>query len=211
MSQSNPNTDGSDGWATKAEPTEPGQSQGMPDQHDHPQRPDYNPDRDTPRHDDWWGEPEVESPKHGTDWSDEEFQDEKAQQATRLVLHGIAPKLCGASIDDPALTPTELTEPQVYPHGEGNRSHLRQARVNETHGMISGGESTGVRLGDVGSETFFEIVEILLGYWQVCGHIDSSDVEEFMIDARKMHQKPDIGDAEAIERLAKDALVRSDN
>lgn len=103
--------------------------------------------------------------ERGTEWSDQEVTNDKAANIAHMVLRGVAPKLCGVSLDDPAKEATELTEPKVYPHGSGNREHMRAARVNETHGYITGGESTGVRLGDLPEADFLDVVDILIAYW----------------------------------------------
>ena len=169
-------------------------------------------DSDGYRRDNWYGDSEIETAatrhhEHGTDWSDEAILDEKAEAITWMVFSGVAPAMCGVSIDDPAKEPTELTEPAVYPHGEGNREHLRQARINETEGYISGGESTGVRLGDIPTEDFLDTVKILLAYWETAGYIGADEVSELMVDAKRMKETPDIRDKEAIERLVTDVLV----
>ncbi|MDS0279999.1 hypothetical protein NDI85_19630 [Halomicroarcula sp. S1AR25-4] len=168
----------------------------------------------SPRRDDWWGEPEVETAasehnEQGTEWGDDERIDDKARHTTFQILRDVAPKLSGASIDDPARVPTELTEPCVYPHGEGNRTHLRQARIDEDGGEISGGESTGVRLGDVGPDTFWNAVELLMGYWVENAKVpfDEDDTESLMDDAKSMRADEKKSDAETIERLAKTALT----
>lgn len=163
------------------------------------------------RRDNWFGEPDVETAAtrhhdHGTDWSREEIVDEKAEAITWMVFSGVAPAMCGVSIDDPAKEATELTEPEVYPHGEGNRQHLRRARINEGEGYITGGESTGVRLGDIPRDDFLDTVEILLAYWNKANHIDEEQVGELMVDAQRMKSNSDIRDKEAIERLVSDVL-----
>jgi len=172
-----------------------------------------NPDSDDAgyaRHN-WHGNPEVETAatrhhEHGTEWSDAEIVDEKAEAITWMIFSGVAPAMCGVSIDDPAKEATELTEPEVYPHGDGNRQHLRRARINEAEGYITGGESTGVRLGDIPTEDFLDTVEILLAYWEKANHIDADDVTELMQDAQAMKSNPNIRDKEAIQRLVSDVL-----
>lgn len=167
------------------------------------------------RRDNWWGSPEVETvanEHHGGDieWTSAQIEDDKAESVTWEMLRGVAPKLCSVSIDDPEKSPTELTEPEVYPHGEGNSEHLRRARVNEEHGYISGGESTGVRLGDVSEEEFLSVVEILLDHWTHIGHITDELADDLYRDAQSMKAAPDIDDTEAIERLVRDALRTKD-
>lgn len=179
----------------------------------HTDQPDHN-DRGF-RRDNWFGDPEVEtiaSEHHagGTTWRAPEMDDEKAESVTWQMLRGVAPKFCGVTIDDPAKEPTELTDPEVYPHNDGNREHLRRARINEEHGYITGGESTGVRLGDVSREEFLSIVEILLDHWTHIGHITEELADSLYSDAQSMKAQPDIDDTEAIERLVKNALGSKD-
>jgi len=200
-------------YATSDNPVARGESLGFDQGDSAPSRPDS--DRQKGRRDNWWGQPEVktvadEHREHGTDWSDTEIANDKAESITYMILRGVAPKLCGVSIDDPAKTPTELTGPEVYPHGSGNREHLHRARVNDKEGYITGGESSGVRLGDIPAEDFFDVVEILLAFWQTAGHISSDDVAELMRDAKRMKQKSDIDDVEAVERMVSDVLTQQD-
>lgn len=167
------------------------------------------------RRDDWYGSPEVETAgtrhrEHGTDWSEKERKDDKAESVSWEMLRGVAPKLCGASMDDPGKEPAELTDPEVYPHGHGNRRHFRRARINEKEGYITGGESTGVRLGDVSTEKFLSIVRILLDHWTHIGHIDEDRADELFSDAQSMKAATDIRDKEALERLVSDALENKD-
>lgn len=173
------------------------------------------PDQEGYRRDDWWGTPEIETVgdqhrEHGTTWETSAMRDEKAEAVAWELLRDVALKLCAVSVDDPAKTPTELTDPCVYPHGEGNRDHLRQARVNEAEGYITGGESTGVRLADVSTERFLSVVRILLDHWTHIGHIDQDKADRLFADAQSMKSNPDIRDKEAIKRLVKDALHKQD-
>ena len=198
---------------------EEGEDLGVPEPVDADRSPhEEEPNAPSPRRDDWWGNPDVETVARehhdsGTEWSDAEIVDAKAKHTTFQILRDVAPKLCGASLDDPAKTPVELTEPCARPHGEGNRVHLRDARVNERDGYVSGGESTGVRLGDVDDETFWNAIELLFGYWTTNAKVpfDEGDVQQFMTDAKRLRQDPDTGDAEAIRTLAKDALTDSED
>ncbi|WP_135306375.1 hypothetical protein [Haloarcula amylovorans] len=188
--------------------TRQGETLGYPDQ------PKSSDDK-KPRRDNWYGNPEVETAatvhhNHGTEWSADEITDDKAESVAWEMLRAIAPKMCGASIDDPAREPTELTEPEVYPHGEGNREHLRRARINEEGGEITGGESTGVRLGDVSTERFLSIVRILLDHWDHIGHITEEVADDLYRDAQSMKSSSDKDDDEIIERLATDALQNKD-
>ncbi|RLM32680.1 hypothetical protein, partial [Haloarcula sp. Atlit-120R] len=170
---------------------ERGEDLGLPDPVDADRSPHEEPSSaPEPRRDDWWGDPQVETvaTEHhevGTEWDETEIVSDKARHTTFQILRDVAPKLCGASLDDPAKTPVELSEPCARPHGEGNRVHLRAARVNKRDGCISGGESTGVRLGDVDDETFWNAIELLFGYWTTNAKVpfDETDVEDFMIDA----------------------------
>jgi len=164
------------------------------------------------RRDNWWGSPDVrtaatEHRDHGTDWSEEEIHDEKAAAVAHQLLRGVAPALCQVSVVDPGKDATELTEPSVYPHGEGNRDHLRQARVNEETGYITGGESTGVVLGDLPAEEFFDVIEILLAVWQKTQGISERQATTLMRDAKRMKSTPDISDEDAIARLVRDVIT----
>lgn len=122
------------------------------------------------------------------------------------ILRGAAPALCSVSIVDPDKEPTELTEPEVYPPSGGNREHMRAARVNEDEGYITGGESTGVRLGDLPADEFFDVLEILIAIWQKTAGVTESGATILMRDARRMKQNPDITDEEAIKRLVEDVI-----
>jgi len=172
-------------------------------------------DSDGYRRDNWFGDPEVHTvaDKHretGTDWLASEIVDEKAESVAWTMLRGIAPKLCGVTVDDPAKDPAELTDPIVHPHGEGNREHFRRARVNPTHGYISGGESTDVRLGDVSEERFLGVVEVMLDHWVETGHITEELGDDLYRDVQAMKSTSDIDDTEAIKRLVKDAVGTRD-
>jgi len=168
-------------------------------------------DRSEWRRDDWWGNPEVRTAaddhrEHGTEWSKPEVRDDKAACIAHQLLRGVAPALCQVSIVDPEKEATELTEPSVYPHGEGNREHMRKARVNEEDGYISGGESTGVVLGDLPSDEFFDVVEILLAVWQKTQGVSEKQATILMRDARRMKSDPDLSDEETIRRLVRDVI-----
>lgn len=206
-------------WAPGDTTIEEGEDLGVPEPVDADRSPHEEPSNAPgPRRDDWWGDPEVETvaTRHhdsGTEWTDAEIADAKAKHTTFQILRDVAPKLCGTSLDDPAKTPVELTEPCARPHGEGNRTHLKDARVNERDGYVSGGESTGVRLGDVDEDTFWNAIELLFGYWTTAAKVpfDEGDVEDMKADAKRMRQDPDLGDAKTIERLTIDALTEDED
>lgn len=161
------------------------------------------------RRDNWHGDNEVRAvaDQHGTDWSNEEITNDKAASVAHKILRGVAPAICLVSKVDPAKEPVELTDPAVYPHGDGNRQHIRKARVNELDGYITGGESSGVVLGDLPAEEFFDVVEILLAIWQKTAGISERQASKLMVDAKRMKSTPDISDEEAISRLVRDVLT----
>ncbi|WP_340102159.1 hypothetical protein [Salinibaculum salinum] len=166
-------------------------------------------DADKHRRDNWHGSPEVESvaSKHadeGGEYHETTQRQDKAKHVAVKMLKGIVPALCGESWSGEDRSVRELTEPGYYPVGEGFMDHVENARVNETEGYVSQGESTWVLYHGSPADEFVFLIELWLNYAVDEGVISRDLADGLLSDAKSMKQGTDKTDQRIVELLAID-------